>query len=87
VLIVKALAEPELSIVPAKEISPDELEVKVRSDPRVAFSPKVCAPVVEIAVVLITSVPPVFVVKLVKGFDPPIIPEKVVTPVVLTSNV
>ena len=36
---------------------------------------------------LIASVPPVFVVKLVKGVVPPIIPEKVVTPVVLTSNV
>ena len=41
VLIVKALAELVLSIVPAKEMFPDELEVKVTSAPRVAFSPKV----------------------------------------------
>ncbi len=40
-----------------------------------------------IAVVLIATVPPVFVVKLVKGVDHPIIPENVVVPVVLTSNV
>ncbi len=40
-----------------------------------------------IAVVLIATVPPVFVVTLVKGVDPPITPENVVAPVVLTSNV
>ena len=84
-LTVKALAEVVLSIVPAKEMFPDALEVKVRSAPRVAFSPKVCAPVVEIAVVLITSVPPVFVVKLVKAVVP-ITPERVVAPVELSVN-
>ena len=36
---------------------------------------------------LIATVPPVFVVKLVKGVDPPITPENVVVPVVLTSSV
>ena len=41
VLTVKALADVVLSTVPAKEIFPDELEVKVTSDPKVAFSPKV----------------------------------------------
>ena len=40
-----------------------------------------------IAVVLIATVPPVFVVKLVRTVDPPIIPESVVVPVVLRSNV
>ena len=40
-----------------------------------------------IAVVLIATVPPVFVVKLVKAVDPPITPENVVAPVVLTSSV
>ena len=41
-----------------------------------------------IAVVLITTVPPVSVVKLVKAVPvPPITPEKVVAPVELTSNV
>ena len=76
-----------LSIVPPKEIFPEEFEVKVTSAPKVAFSLNVCAPVVVIAVVLIATVPPVFVVKLVKAVDPPIIPENVVVPVVLTSNV
>ena len=56
-------------------------------NPRLAASLYVCAPVVVIAVVLIATVPPVFVVKLVKGVDPPITPENVVAPVVLTSNV
>ena len=36
---------------------------------------------------LITSVPPVFVVKLVRAVDPPIIPESVVVPVVLRVKV
>ena len=36
---------------------------------------------------LIATVPPVFVVKLVKAVDPPITPESVVTPVVLRFNV
>ena len=40
-----------------------------------------------IALILIATVPPVFVVKLVKGVDHPITPENVVVPVVLTSNV
>ena len=86
-LTVKALADVVLSIVPPKVIFPDELEVKVTSAPRVTFSLNVCAPVVEIAVVLIATVPPVFVVTLVKGVYPPITPENVVVPVVLTSNV
>ena len=44
-------------------------------------------PVVVIPVVLIAVVPPVFVVKVVKAVDAPIIPERVVVPVVLRSNV
>ena len=40
-----------------------------------------------IAVVLIATVPPVLVVKLVKAFDPPITPESVVVPVVLRVKV
>ena len=43
--------------------------------------------VVEIAAELITTVPPAFVAKVVKGVDPPITLESVVVPVVLTSNV
>ena len=40
-----------------------------------------------IAVVLIATVPPVLVVKLVSGVVPPIIPESVVVPVVLRVKV
>ena len=36
---------------------------------------------------LITTVPPEFVVKLVRAVDPPIIPESVVVPVVLRVKV
>ena len=47
----------------------------------------VCDPEVLIDPPLIAVVPLEFVVKLVRAVDPPIIPESVVVPVVLRSNV
>jgi len=66
---------------------PLEVVVRVVPAPKVTLSLYVCDPEVLTEPPLIAVVPLAFVVKLVKGVDPPIIPENVVVPVVLTFNV
>ena len=61
--------------------------VKVVSAPKVAASPKVCAPEVLTLLPLIATVPPALVLKLTKAALLPTAPPNTVSPVVLTANV
>ena len=74
-------------IVPPKLIFPLDVVVKTVFDPKVTSSLYICDPVVVTEPPLIAVVPLAFVVKLVKGVDPPIISESVVMPVVLRVKV
>ena len=85
VLNVKFFAEV-FEIVPPKLILPPDV-LKVVLAAKLTSSLKVWAPVVVIVEVLITTVPPEFVVKLVRAELLPTVPESVVVPVVLRVKV